>query len=181
MAVLLTLRRRTADAHEALEDRLDLLSPGLDVERYADVLVMMAGIYAPLELAVAAAARSAPLDLARRRKVPALRADLAALGRSFPAAREIPAIAGRAGAIGALYVTEGATLGGALISSHVRATLGPRAPRAFFEAYGADVPLRWSQFRAAASALLTAPADVERAAATAAAVFTTFVTAAGEL
>jgi heme oxygenase len=175
---MLTLRQRTAPAHEALEDRLDLLSPALDVARYGDVLVAMASVYDALEPAIAAAAPT--LDLAGRRKVPALRADLAALGRPFPAAHPIPPIEREADALGALYVTEGATLGGALISAHVREVL-PAAPRAFFEAYGADVPLRWSEFRATARALLTTPDDLERAAAAADAVFATFLDATAAL
>ena len=55
--------------------------------------------------------------------------------------------------------------------------LGPLTPLAFFRAYGADVPLRWSQYRAAARALLTTDADIEAAADAAAAVFATFARA----
>ena len=176
---MLTLRRRTADAHRALEERLDLLAPDLGADGYADVLVMMASIYGPLEPAIEAAIGSAPqgLDLSGRRKVPMLRADLGALGRPWPAACDIPPIVGTAGALGALYVTEGATLGGTLISAHLDAAL----PRSFFTAYGSDVPLRWTEFRDAARATLADPADLDHAADTADAVFLTFVRAAEAL
>jgi heme oxygenase len=178
---MLALRRRTADAHRALEDQLDLLSPDLDIGRYADVVVMMAAVHAPLEPAIAAALPSsaaALVGLNRRRKLPALRADLAALGRPFPSAVDLPPIEGPAAAVGALYVTEGATLGGALIAAHVAGVLGTATPLTFFRAYGADVPLRWSQFRAAAPALLTTGGEIETAAETADAVFATFARAA---
>ncbi len=49
--------------------------------------------------------------------------------------------------------------------------LGAAAPLAFFRAYGADVPLRWSRFRIVARALLSTGADVDDAADAADAVF----------
>ena len=44
-----------------------------------------------------------------------------------------------AGALGALYVSEGATLGGSVIAPHVRSVLGPDTPVDFFAPPGVDV------------------------------------------
>ena len=165
---MLVLRRRTADAHRALEDQLDLLSPDLDGDRYADVLVMMAAVYAPLERAIAAALPSptaAVVGLARRRKVPALRADLAALGRPFPPPVARPPDRGTRRRRSARCTSpRGRRSVARSIADHVATVLGAPTPLAFFRAYGADVPLRWSQFRAAARALLTTGADIDAAA-----------------
>jgi heme oxygenase len=168
---MLVLRRRTSVAHEALERRLDLLAPTLDRARYGGLLQRFALAQPGLEAAVADAVGP---DIARGRcaKADAIRADLADLGVAAPTPL-VPdvAIDSVAAGIGALYVTEGATLGGAVIAGHVAATLGAATPRRFFTSYGADVPARWAELRATVRDVLVTPADVDRAAAAAVDVF----------
>jgi heme oxygenase len=52
--------------------------------------------------------------------------------------------------LGALYVFEGATLGGQLISRHLEEKLGLRdgAGYRYYRSYGPDVGRRWQEFRA---------------------------------
>ena len=52
-------------------------------------------------------------------------------------------------AFGCLYVLEGSTLGGRVISRHVQSRLGSDVPRAFLDAYGSRTGERWQAFRAA--------------------------------
>jgi heme oxygenase len=178
---LRALRARTRTVHRELERRLPLLSTALDVDGYGQLLTRFALVQPPLESAIEdVLARHdhpavADLDLPTRRKAPALRHDLAVLGIEVPAAMAcaVP-IRSVANAVGALYVTEGATLGGAVISAHVRQSLGSGVPAAFFESYGAGVPAQWAAFRRAATSLLTSDDEVAAAADTAAATFDWF-------
>ncbi|MET0144039.1 MAG: biliverdin-producing heme oxygenase [Ilumatobacteraceae bacterium] len=172
-----TLKQRTHHAHRELEDRLDLLSPALDLGRYGRLLQGFATMHAPLEDAIGRQLEAQPdagLDIDARRKVPALRADLDALGLAFPAPGAVIAFDLRAAALGALYVTEGATLGGTLIAGHLERTFGPAVPHAFFSSYGRDVPARWAEYRHAARRLLRTREDVETAADAAVATFARF-------
>lgn len=116
----------------------------------------MRGFYAPLEAALHghAGLASALPDLPRRRKLGLLDADLRDLGEGpAPAApvAAVPALTTTARALGAAYVVEGATLGGAGISRHVRATLPDPAPGAcrFFAPYGTSTGPMWRRFQAA--------------------------------
>ena len=70
---------------------------------------------------------------------------------------------------GALHVTEGATLGGVLISRHLVHRFGPDVPHAFFRSYGRDVPARWAEYRRVV--VLRTAEDVDIAASTALATF----------
>ena len=88
-----------------------------------------------------------------RRKVPKLLADLEFLGYEaadrLPMCRSLPPLDSVPGILGSLYVVEGATLGGQLISRHLERTLGLREGRgyAFFSSYGPQVGSRWRSFR----------------------------------
>jgi heme oxygenase len=64
-------------------------------------------------------------------------------------------------ALGGLYVTEGATLGGQIISRHLEQTLGLSARRgaAFFSCYGLQVGAMWRAFCAILQTQTTAEQD----------------------
>lgn len=148
------LRSRTAEAHQQLESRLAGFSWLESIEEYAAMLERLWGFYATVEPALRVAAGAAADDLLRgRAKLPLLAADLATLGRSepeldrLPRADGIPPLSGVPGVLGALYVLEGATLGGKVIEREVsrRLGLGRRSGTSFFGAYGSDVARRWRQ------------------------------------
>ena len=84
-----------------------------------------------------------------------------------------------AGALGALYVSEGATLGGNVIAPHVRSVLGPDTPVDFFAPPGVDVVLRWATCRRMLDRLLVTAADRDEASAVAVAVFERFAEVLG--
>ncbi len=122
------------------------------VGSYATMLERLFGFYSVVEPRLLAGAGQAPgLDLERRVKTPLLIADLRALGRSeselgrLPRSPAVPRLDGVPRVMGALYVLEGATLGGKVIEREVGRRLGlDRASgTAFFGAYGSDAARNW--------------------------------------
>lgn len=154
MGVRERLRLETRAEHVDVERTLALTDPALDLATYRHRLARMLGFYAPVE---AALARRPGLpawipDLAQRRKLDWLRADLHVLGvedaDDLPACTAMPDLATDAACFGCLYVLEGATLGGQVIGRHLVATLGVTPDRGgrFFDAYGRDTGRMWRGF-----------------------------------
>ena len=167
--VLERLRAETRPQHDAIETALDLTSGTLTLGTYRRTLARFHGFYRPLEVGVQAVGGWADrgLDLAERWKTPLLEADLRALGVDDPAAlpvcTDLPPHATVAAAFGCLYVLEGATLGGQVISQLLRNRLGvtPEAGGRFFYAYGDRTGAMWQAFRAALTASVVKPCDAE--------------------
>jgi heme oxygenase len=153
---LTSLRRNTAAHHAAVERRVDIVGRLATTGRYVDLLSRLYGFYEPFEaeLDAAVARWRLPYDVVARRKAPLIARDLEVLGITRTALDELPRCsraprpAGPDAALGCLYVTEGATLGGRLIARHVehRLGLGPGDGASFFHAYGPDVGPRWRTF-----------------------------------
>jgi heme oxygenase len=86
--------------------------------------------------------------------VPRLEADLLALGdrdlARIPRCEQLPDLDTVPQVLGCLYVIEGATLGGQIITRHLLANLGltAQAGVAFFAGYGAETGPRWQAFGA---------------------------------
>lgn len=155
------LKEETRAYHDRIErDPLSRGMLGAELSRayYTMVLEAYYGLYAPMEGRLAGAADWGDLgfDMARRLKTPLLRADLAHLGVAGAALAELPRCEGLPwalslpGALGCMYVLEGATLGGQLIARHVQGALGLSAAggAAFFNSYGAEVGPMWKEFKA---------------------------------
>jgi heme oxygenase len=126
----------------------------MDVVGYADCLSMFQAIFAALEdrLATFNASRQIEIDFEVRCRSPALRLDLAALGRFE--AKPVDLAAGPecfSEALGALYVLEGSTLGGKMILADISGRLGASIAGAtrFFEGHGAHAGAMWLAFRKA--------------------------------
>ncbi len=177
------LRAATSVAHRRLEVDLDLMSPALTMARYGSLLAAFASVHATLDdeiwaqiCAAGAVDTLTDLDFATRRKLPNLSVDLACL--AVPARGRLPySLRSLNAALGALYVCEGATLGGRIIAPHVLQVLGPDTPVSFFTSYGADVPMMWSTCRRAFDELLTTPSAARQAADAATDVFDWIATA----
>jgi heme oxygenase len=155
--ILTTLKQVTWPHHERLEQKLDLLNPGFSRRDYLRLIKAFWGYYHPIEarLADLSTLRAWLPDFRRRAKLPLLEADLRALGVAgkalgkLPVCRELPACANLAEALGCLYVMEGATLGGQVISRHLKRTLDLDANTgtAFFTGYGEETGVMWQAFR----------------------------------
>jgi heme oxygenase (biliverdin-IX-beta and delta-forming) len=128
------LRAATAEAHERLHHlaAFAALAAGrLDRSTYRDLLGRMLGFHDPIESAIAGSMGDAAfgLDLLALRRAPKLCDDLRALGLGQAAIDALPraptpAFAAAPAAVGALYVTEGATLGGRQLARGLDPLLG---------------------------------------------------------
>ncbi|MDD5578299.1 MAG: biliverdin-producing heme oxygenase [Methylobacter sp.] len=150
------LKEQTRLQHKRLETRLDLLNRTSSLDEYRVLLERFFGFYAPLEWRVLNTIGSARLDFDFnvRRKTPYLQSDLTSLGLSsnqiaqIPSCENLPDVSTVARVFGYLYVAEGSTLGGQLISKYFTQTLGVSADRngAFFHSYGLGTGKMWREF-----------------------------------
>lgn len=118
------------------------MQPNLSAETYVRTLARFYGFYHPLEKE----------SFGReRRKADELAADLSYFQidpLSLPDCPYIPELDIPAKALGCMYVTEGATLGGQIIARHVRRVLHLNEDGClFFSSYGAEVGRMWRLFR----------------------------------
>ncbi|ADV68775.1 biliverdin-producing heme oxygenase [Deinococcus maricopensis] len=158
--ILPVLKARTQAQHDRVEALIPLMADPLPPGQYAWTLARLYGLYVPLDAALLRVRLPDSFEYGARRKLDALHADLTALGvppGTLPLA-PAPAWSSTAHALGALYVLEGATLGGQLISRHLGRQLGLSAARgaAFFASYGPDLGRMWRAFGAALEAHVAA-------------------------
>ncbi|MEP7123077.1 MAG: biliverdin-producing heme oxygenase [Byssovorax sp.] len=155
--VLAALREQTRDEHQAIEQTLGLLDEALTLATYTRTLQRFHGFWRPVEASLGRCAglRELGLDPAERAKAPLIEGDLRALGAGDPAVLpvcdEVPRVATTAAALGVMYVLEGASLGGQIISRHLSARLGitKESGGRFFHGYGERTGEMWRAFGAA--------------------------------
>lgn len=161
------LRRATHEWHVRLNHHpllAGLSRPDYPRSSYVSVLIAYHEFYRVVEAAIETAiARLSPgFDYASRRKLGWLEADLAALGvcpdtlPPWPGQLpRVPGIETLGDLVGALYVIEGSTLGGQVISRHLlrQHGMGRENGARFFHAYGPDVEARWLDYLAWAESL----------------------------
>jgi heme oxygenase len=150
-SVLTRLRRETRPAHERAES---LVGMPRSLDAHAVTLAAFLGFLEPWEHAVASALTPVAERLAGRGKTHLLADDLRALGWSHhavaavPRCSSLPRVDSLPRALGSMYVFEGATLGGVLVSRHVENTFGLRdgVGYAFHRSYGPRVGEMWRGF-----------------------------------
>ncbi len=153
MNLLTALREATRPLHTRIETSVNLMHPDFSPIDYRHLLTAFLGFYRPLEDSLQ---RQADIhlwlpDYARRIKTPLLEKDLAALGLDARAVAELPVCdalpdcSGKSRTMGCLYVLEGSTLGGQMISRHLKhaRALDAEHGAAFFNGYGADTGSLW--------------------------------------
>ncbi len=154
--ILKLLKSATNSRHAALERQLPLLQPGFSRPAYHQFTRRFFGYYAPLEAQLMALPWWSGLgfDYLRRLKTPHLVQDLTAMGDSpqtlatLPRCEHLPSTDSLARLLGCLYVIEGATLGGQIITKHLQTKLGvtPTSGGAFFNGYGTHTGPNWLAF-----------------------------------
>ena len=151
------LRSTTRTAHANLEARLALLQPPLSRARFVGVLRAFYCFHLVWEPRVEALADDGRI-LAPRRKLASLKRDLDVL-QAAPApapqdgSLDLAFLRTPAEAWGSLYVMEGATLGGQVISKALRsAEWAPEGGLHYFNPYGRRTAAMWAQFRNALEA-----------------------------
>lgn len=154
-SLLEALRTGTGLLHVALEKRLPFFSEKLDAGWYRRLLQAYYGFYQPMETALYASGLIPDgYDSALRVKTPTLLGDLRALGlndyaiNALPRCTQHPTFDTPAACLGALYVLEGATLGGQVLRREMARRLGIHADNgaAFLDVYGAETGRRWKDF-----------------------------------
>ena len=154
-SILSRLRLEIRAEHNALDQLLDLMNTRLTLQSYDRQLKQFYGFYAPLEQALQARRNlladgpdgitlpDVPSEalLARLNKTSYLQQDLQYLDIPTDGqllCRNLRPPRTQTDVLGYLYVMEGATLGGRLISQHVQTVLGitPATGGSFFHGYG---------------------------------------------
>jgi heme oxygenase (biliverdin-IX-beta and delta-forming) len=154
-AILSRLRLETRLEHTALEDVLDLMNTELTRQAYCYRLKVFYGFYAPFEEALKLRLENMrfPDELANRLdKTALLRNDLNYLGvdlENISTCQKLPRLEFITEILGSIYVVEGATLGGRIITKHVKDTLNiwPTNGGSFFQGYGDATAMMWQGMR----------------------------------
>ena len=147
------LKIETRPIHQQLENDLDLLADRLSSASYCRTLEKFYGFYRPFEEQLFPLLPDELSGIfAARRKVPMIESDLRFFGiapETLPLCTEIPKLDGLPAILGACYVTEGATLGGQVISRQLESKLGLADGEGygFFRSYGPKVGSMWTTFR----------------------------------
>ncbi|MBX3290861.1 MAG: biliverdin-producing heme oxygenase [Acidobacteria bacterium] len=159
--ILQKLKEATRDQHDALESAVDVMNRSLALADYKEMLVKFYRFYSAVEPTLPAADLLANgFDIGPRQKLPFLVADLRHLGvlngdeAEIEKWDDIPDLTDTARAFGGIYVMEGATLGGQVITRHLKEHLDitPETGGAFFNSYGKEVGPMWKEFGAAVTA-----------------------------
>jgi len=176
--VLRRLRTGTAAEHEDVERTLDLLDPGLERARLAEVLDRMHGFWVAAETGLDAWAARSGVDAdavawPSRRRAALFAADLQALGAPVTTELpDLPSVADTDEALGRMYVLEGSTLGGTFIDRHLASLpqLSDVRVRAF-SPYGSETGAMWADFRRVTRQRVAAGGDADAMVAAARATF----------
>ncbi len=148
MTLLDDLRAATREQHEALHVHplLEPLNqPDVTREQYRDALLAFDAFYRAME---AGRTVAAPDGVPDAPVIQWLAHDLKACsGQPLPLDISVPAIDTEAKLWGYLYVKQGSTLGGAVMSKNLKRALGlrPGTDQLFFAGYGAETGARWKE------------------------------------
>ncbi|MFN0279425.1 MAG: biliverdin-producing heme oxygenase [Pyrinomonadaceae bacterium] len=149
------LKEATSKQHEELEDTVDIMNRMFSREDYRNLLEKFRRFYAAIEPKIAAVdLERFGMDFEKRRKTALLENDLKSLDDSQNADHnasefiDLPNLSTPSRAFGSLYVLEGATLGGQVITRHLKQHLDitPENGGMFFNSYGAEVGPMWKSF-----------------------------------
>ena len=158
--ILAELKEQTRDQHENLESIVDVMNKMFTRADYESLLTKFYRFYSSVEPKVAANdMRANGIEVGERTKLKWLERDLTSLGaidraKQLPEFSYTPVLDSPAKAFGAMYVMEGATLGGQVITRHLKQHLDltPETGGAFFNSYGERVGPMWKAFGAAITA-----------------------------
>ena len=160
-----TLRQRTESEHALIEGSMPVLSPDFTIANYASLLRRLHGFYEPFEKLIdhQLGERSEIAQLLAwhaRKKQPWIQEDLQFMGKWAEFApiahcEDLPTISSLSEVIGALYVTEGSTLGGSFIQRHLhaRAEFEP-LPLRFFSSHQQNTGIMWRSLLIQAESLV---------------------------
>ncbi|MBK8464400.1 MAG: biliverdin-producing heme oxygenase [Chloracidobacterium sp.] len=145
------LKEATRELHEQTETTVDIMNRMFSLDDYTRLLEKFYRFYSAIEPKIAAADLGGfGLDFDKRRKTSLLENDLKNVNGKTDMAEwtDLPAVDSAAQAFGCLYVLEGATLGGQVITRHLKEHLKLTSENggSFFNSYGAEVGPMWKAF-----------------------------------
>lgn len=153
MLLLARVREATASLHRDLEAVLDISSQVKSRAQYVALLQRFRALYAPWETQLKQydGWTDLSLNLEDRVRVPRLERDLHALGAGNggleATSADLPNLNSFPRALGALYVLEGSTLGGQVLTRHFSEALAlPAEGLQFFRSHGPQVGRYWKEF-----------------------------------
>ena len=148
--VIEQLRAATAESHKQLEAKLfPFINSINNNHQYGRLLNAFYGYLFPVQELIAHHIDEQVVpDMDTRRNAGLIALDLGAIGieQEKEVADRLPAISNHAAAMGALYVMEGSTLGGKIISKTIAERLGKEEGLRFFRGYGAETGPMWKKF-----------------------------------
>lgn len=147
MDLLGILKSATSPIHKQFEKMTllkKILSNEISQEEYTRLLKIFYGFIKPCETNFK---KRYPDLISGREKSPLLESDLN-YDIDTPLCKELPKFDNEAHCYGYLYVMEGSTLGGQIITSHLKKNfrLSFNKPQTYFNAYGNETKNRWVQF-----------------------------------
>ncbi|WP_413560611.1 biliverdin-producing heme oxygenase [Bdellovibrio sp. HCB209] len=151
--VMLLLKDGTQDLHNEIEKHMPVFRPDFNSQQYAEVLQKMHRFYEGFEKKLETALSTHGLsDMYKDRfKTPRIESDLKSLGtptKSQPAPSHLPVLDSVPAIAGALYVIEGSSLGGQIITKHLKEKLNMTPEQTqFFGGYGELTGKRWQEFQ----------------------------------
>jgi heme oxygenase (biliverdin-IX-beta and delta-forming) len=150
--IMMKLKEATKPQHDSLEEAVDIINTSSTLAGYINLLKGFYSYHASIEKSLAAVDwEKLNFDYDSRRKKHLLARDLQVLGVNpdeLESWEDLPAISDAPQAVGSLYVLEGSTLGGQIISRHLAKSLAlnPDNGAAFFNSYGERVGEMWKSF-----------------------------------
>ncbi|RZA02121.1 MAG: heme oxygenase [Sphingobacteriaceae bacterium] len=161
-----TIKEATQTQHQQLEKALVAKMKAIrSMQGYVDLLKVFYGYFGGLEQQITQYINSSNLqDHTQRRKTNAMADDIKALGGTLPNtanSNHLPAINNPLQAFGALYVIEGSTLGGSIISKMMQQHLpfDGQNGLSFFNGYGEQTHQMWAEFKTALNAVVKTQDD----------------------
>jgi heme oxygenase (biliverdin-IX-beta and delta-forming) len=177
------LKTATNEAHERMHAHPGFAAAAagaIDTEAYRDLLARLYGFHAAFEdrMQAAPADFAKAIDLPSRARAGLIVEDLLALGtareriNTLPRCDGMPLFRGDGDRLGALYVVEGSTLGGAFIAKALARSAGNA--RRFFGGHGVNQGRLWRNLVMALDRLDDIPEEAVRAERAALSTFATF-------
>ncbi len=156
-SILVQLKTRTAHQHQATEATVNLMRDDYTLDDYKKLLIKFYSFYKPFEakMSESLTANSVEFNHNERLNTPKLTADLKNLGMSdtdisnIQLCDNLPNLDSKERIFGSLYVIEGSTLGGQVISRHLKGKfdIDQTTGAAFFTGYGQETGKMWNGYR----------------------------------
>lgn len=150
---LASLRTATTTQHKELDGIIQLMGDSVQKSYYSKILELFYGFIKSFEGGLFSHPewKSILPQIENRKKLEKLKADLHQLGiaaESLPVNSNPPPTSNFSEALGVMYVLEGSTLGGQMMTQHLSKKF-PELAHNYMRGYGSDTGKMWQQFLSA--------------------------------